>query len=113
VTRILALVAAMLCAAATCTPLPTPVPPAAAGGAGAGGSSSVGGATPATPSCETACAAMGRLGCPEGADQAKCLVYCRRCQTTPGSEMDQEALSCLTNATSIPGVRACGVAPCQ
>lgn len=108
-TKVLACCLALV--ATACPPAPTPVPPTptnTGGSTGTGGSGGSGG-VPQTPE-QTACANLSRLGCPEGADQAKCVTQLRQLESMGhGVVID---VACLRDAPNQLAVRSECQLPC-
>ncbi len=59
--------------------------------------------------CASACANLGRLGCPEGLE-GNCTTVCERAQATKLTDLKPE---CLAGAGTPGEARACGTVRCR
>lgn len=67
----------------------------------------------AEPTCETSCVNLRKLGCPEGLPSKRgtsCEGICERMLKTKASN---PRVACVTAATDIMSVRACGSVDCE
>ena len=95
----LALVACNCQPTPTPAPVPTPAPPAPVLDAEP---------RPAPDSYDDACAVLARLGCPEG-KAPNCAATMRHADE---GALTVVPLACITSATTVPAVRACGFVRC-
>lgn len=70
-------------------------------------------ASVAEPTCETSCANLRKIGCPEGRPSKRgtsCEGICERMLRTKASNPHVE---CVSRATDVESVRACGSVDCE
>jgi hypothetical protein len=72
------------------------------------GAGKCGGSSPGQATCQTACANLATLTCAEGIDTT-CETTCQNATTQGIADLN---LPCLTSATSVAAVQACGTVNC-